>query len=274
MKKPVKKKKNHTALKVAALVIFLLILLAELVIFVIPQMLYRQQGETDFPDAEVTESPVVMPEATEPVPTEVEIAETTARETVAMNTAPAVEFPLTLEDGKLEIESLFQFDGINPDCGNEEKDNIATIMVKNTSEFFLIEAKVTLEMADGTIVDFAVTNLPAEKAAMVFSGDNAVLDEDIHCVKVSAEALWGETIAALPEEVAVSVDGVTITLENTTKRDIPEAIVYCHSLLGEEYFGGISYEYKVGKLPANETVTIEAPECIMGLAEVSRIVIN
>lgn len=260
--------------KMIALVVLCLILAVELWVFVVPQMLYKQQGDAAFPDAEVTESPEVIPEATEWAPTEAETEEAAAQETQPVNTGSVLDFPVLLEDGKLEIESLFRFDGINPDCGNAEQDDIVTVMIRNVSEIFLTEAEITLEMADGKTVKLAVTNLPAGKTAMVFSADNVSAKENVGCVDVTCEALWAETVVALPEEVAVSVDGVTITLENQTKNDIPELILYCHSLLDEDYFGGISYVYKVENLPAGETVTVEAPECIMGLAEVARITIN
>lgn len=260
--------------KMIALVVLCLILAVELCIFVIPQALYGQAGDMAFPDSEVTESPDLIPEATVWVPTDAETEETAAQETQPVNMGSVLDFPVLLEDGKLEIESLFRFDGINPDCSNAEQDDIVTVMIRNVSEIFLTEAEITLEMADGKTVKFAVTNLPAGKTAMVFSADNVSAKEDVGCVDVTCEALWAETVVALPEEVAVSVDGVTVTLENQTKNDIPELILYCHSLLDEDYFGGISYVYKVENLPAGETVTVEAPECIMGLAEVARITIN
>lgn len=275
MGKTVKKKKKQSAGKIILLVALLLLLAVELALFVIPQTLYRLQAEPETLEEEILE----IPEAeTEESLWENEEAPEAAEETAAEETADveyvATAFPLMLEDGKLEIESLFQFDGINPDCGNQEQDEIATLMVKNTSDIFLTEANIQLETNDGIRIRFVVTNLPAGKSAMVFSSENISIGTDVICTNVSCQALWGETIVPMPEEIDVSVDGITVTLTNQTGQDIPELTVYCHSLIGEEFFGGITYAYKVENLSANDTVVIETLECIMGLAEVVRIAMN
>lgn len=275
MGKTVKKKKKQSAGKIILLVALLLLLAVELALFVIPQALYRLQAEPETLEEEILEIPEAETEENlwenEEEP---EAEEETAAEETADVEYVATAFPLMLEDGKLEIESLFQFDGINPDCGNQEQDEIATLMVKNTSDIFLTEANIQLEMNDGTRISFVATNLPAGKSAMVFSSENISIGKDVVCTNVSCQALWGETIVPMPEEIDVSVDGITVTLTNQTGQDIPELTVYCHSLIGEEFFGGITYAYKVENLSANDTVVIETPECIMGLAEVVRIAMN
>ena len=185
--------------------------------------------------------------------------------------AEALVFPMLLEDGMLEIGSLFQSSGINPDFEDQEGTDIASIALTNTSEVMLSETTVIATLADGTEIRFCAAWLPAGKTAMVFAEDNIALPDDAVCVAVTCEAVWDETGHTGPEGVSASADGMMITITNDTAQDIPELIVYCRTPLGEEYFGGIAYEYKVTDLPAKGSTTILAADCIMGLAEVVRI---
>lgn len=250
-------KKNISKVRTVAVVLALTVALAVMVLYVMPHLLYRLSG------ADQSDNNNGMEGLT---------AGTTATELTNGVASSAVMLPLSLENGKLEIESLFQFDGINPDCDNQQGDNIASVLLKNTSELFLTEATVEVELSDGTKANFNVTNLPAGKSVMTFAVDNAPMSDAVFCVGVSSTAAWDSPIE--PDSIAVTVDGVTITLTNHTDKNIPEVIVYCRAPLGEEYFGGITYEYKINDLPANGTATIEAIECIMGLAEVVRVAVN
>lgn len=194
--------------------------------------------------------------------------------TQPVETQPALECPLVLEDGKLEIGNLFQYEGINPDCNYEEGSNVASAMLKNTSDAYLEEAKITLTLTDGTVVSFVVNDLPAGKTVMAFDIANTSAEAEALCTDVSCEARWNSDIIPLPEGISVAVDGVAVTLTNNTGRDIPELVVYCRSPLDEEYFGGVAYQYTINDLSANESATIEAWDCILGMVEVVRIAVN
>ena len=254
--------KKKKTLKAILLGLMLVLLAVVLVLFVMPQVLYRLHAD---PEAAQTE-PVQM---TEEVRTEAETPQMAQTEW----TGTAVELPLTLEDGKLQVESLFQFDGINPDSGNQEQDQIAAILVRNLSKEYLTEAEIVMELSNGVKTSFVVTNLPGERAAMVFSADNSTMKDSDFCVSASCKAQWDEMSGVMPEGIAVSVDGITVTVTNQTAQDIPELTVYCHSLLEEDFFGGITYTYKIENLSANAAAVLEVPECFLGMAEVVRIAI-
>ena len=260
-----KKKKKHTA-KVIAVVVVLIVALATLGVLVLPQVLYRLSGENEATDPVQTDPQTMQSEETDPGETAETPEETGPVVTVA--------FPLELENGDLVIESLFQYEGINPDCENQEGKNIASIMLTNASETFLEEAEISLKLSGGTVVNFCVTDLPAGRSIMAFSTENASIDGKSACVNASCEAAWAEDLNPIPEEVSVSVDGMVITLTNGTDETISELVIYCRSTLGEELFGGVVYQYMINDLPANGTATVEALECFMGMAEVVRIVIN
>lgn len=189
-------------------------------------------------------------------------------------TLPALEYPLILEDGKLEITNLFQYEGMNPDCNLEEGKNVASVMLKNTSNAYLEEAHITLTLVDGTELNFTVTDLPAGRTVMAFEVSNIAAEENARCADVVCSASWAEGIVALPEDISVAVDGVCVTVTNNTGHDISQLVIYCRCPLDEDYFGGIAYQYTINDLPANENATIEAWDCILGIAEVVRVAEN
>ena len=266
------KKKTKSTTKVISFVVLLVLIPAALGLF---RMLRGDSGAAD-----ASQEPETQTSQTETsqVPPLTEFPEAAGTQPASVPgetsvTAPsAIELPFLPENGKLEIMNLFQSDGINPDSDNQEGDNIATIAVKNNAEVMLIEATINAVLADGTEISFLAAHLPAGKTAIVFSRDNLPLADDAVCVSITCEAVWDETSQIMPEGVEASADGITVTIENHTAREIPELIIYCRSSLGEEYFGGIVYEYKINNLPPNESAAFQATDCITGLTEVIRIV--
>lgn len=194
------------------------------------------------------------------------------RDPTAEQPLPVLEYPMILEDGRLEIENLFQYDGMNPDCGDEEGKNVASIMLHNASNSHLLEADIHLTLEDGSVLTFHVAELPAQTSAMVFEKGNVSTEEKV--TDAVCTAVWDSAAEPMPEALPVTVDGVAVTVTNKTGRDISELVIYCRCPLGEEYFGGIAYSYTINNLPANESATVEAWDCILGMVEVVRIAEN
>lgn len=181
----------------------------------------------------------------------------------------AVEFPLSLEDGALEIESLFQFEGINPDCANREGDKTAAILVQNTSGLYLKSAAIWASLDDGSEVRFSVSDLPAGKGALVLSADHTQLADDRECTAFRADCVFDAEGSM--EGVSVSVDGTAITVTNETDKEITGIDIYCHGVFGDLYYGGVTYVYRIENLPAGERATITADDCVIGVADVVRV---
>ena len=252
-----REKKNKNKSGIIGLVLLLAVILV-LALAVMPRETHRSSGQETVLPEEQTET--VSPEVTDAATTAAALQE--------------VEYPVVLEDGRLLLESLFQFDGMNPDCALEPGSSIASITVKNVSEEFLTEAWLRLELADGRTVEFCVTNLPAGKATMAFAMDNTQLEGNAVCVDVSCDTVWDSMTEAVPEAVSVSVSGTTVTITNHTSQEIPALTIYCRDIFDEEYFGGKAYEYTVNNLSANGTATVEALDSILGLIEVVRIEVH
>lgn len=189
--------------------------------------------------------------------------------------AEKVEFPLTVEDGALELQALFQFSGVNPDRDYEEADNIAALELLNLSDAFLVRADLVLTMSDGTVYRFAVTQLPAGTRAMAFDLENQALSENAVCTDLSCEAEFIQPDDSVSSRLTWSVEGgIMVTVTNTSAEDLQNIVVYCRAPFGDEYFGGITYEYTIDELPAGESATVEAWECLLGEVEVVRVAIG
>lgn len=177
-------------------------------------------------------------------------------------------FPLELEGGKLLLENVIQFDGINPDCGNESGSNIATVSLTNQSGTYLRQAEISLTIDDGTILHFTVTDIPAGKSVMAFATDNSVLNKDASVADAGCKVEFDEDASLNDELVEVSVNGTHITLKNKTDMALTNLVVYCHCTLGNQYFGGVTYNYTINNLDVGKTTELDAADCILGLAEV------
>ena len=281
-KKKSKKRDNRTLL-----VIILLMIAIALAGFVIPTLLHFMKDSDPKDPVSLTEpalqdDPTDFDEVTEPMASDVAVVpaesnpieDTESTETEISNSFEAVTFPLLLEDGRLEIENAIQFDGFNPDCGNQEGYNIAALTVRNVSETYLSRAEISMTSDSGAVVQFVVSDLPSGKSTIAFATDNATTDAEVQYGDVVCSAVFDPDASMNEDMISVSVDGIQIVLQNNTDEQIDEVVVYCRSTLGDQYFGGISYMYTVNNLPANGTAEVAAVDCILGLAEVVRIVIN
>lgn len=180
-------------------------------------------------------------------------------------------FPYELEEGKLEVTSLFQYSGSNPDCGDEEGENIASLSVTNKSDEQLVSAELTAVLLDGTEIIFEIKDVPAGKSVMVFSRDNISYEMSNACESISCTAEFSGESAIMEDQIAIQVDETTVTLTNLTEQNLTDLTVCCHCLLDEDYFGGLTYSYPVESIAAGESITLQAEECYLGEAAVVRI---
>lgn len=193
--------------------------------------------------------------------------QTTASDSPSAPTEEALTFPLELENNQLLVNLPFSYDGLNPDCDFTEGRNIAAITVQNHSGQHLLQADVTLVAADGSELLFRIEHLPSDKRVTAFALDNAPLPADAAWVEARVSAQFTEHPSLRGSSVEISENGMLIDVTNSTDTELSNLKIYCHNLLGEEYFGGKSYPYEINNLPAGETVTVEALDCILGIAE-------
>lgn len=229
---------------------------------------------TELPESTAPETiaPTVQ---TEPEQTEEGIFPTEPEETIPTappGTIPEL-FPMELEGGCLTVHSLFPYSGMNPDAGLEFGENIAGLQLTNTSDEHISLAELTAVLDDGTELCFRVEDLPPGMSAMLFEPEGRTLDGDRYCVDLYGFAEFEED-PLQSELVAVSVDGIAVTVYNVSGRDLTDLRVACHGLLDGSCFGGITYIYDVASLPAGAVTVISAVDCILGETRVVRVEIG
>ena len=236
------------------------------------QTVPTEPPETTETTAPETTAPTVQ---TEPVQTEEGTFPTEPEQTIPTappETIPEL-FPMELEDGRLTVHSLFPYSGMNPDAGLEFGENIAGLQLTNTSDEHISLAELTAVLDDGTELCFRVEDLPPGMSAMLFEPEGRTLDGDRYCVDLYGFAEFEED-PMQPELVAVSVDGIAVTLYNVSGRDLTDLRVACHGLLDGSCFGGTTYIYDVASLPAGAVTVINAVDCILGETRVVRVEIG
>lgn len=182
-----------------------------------------------------------------------------------------LEFPYALENGKLEVSSLFQYSGDNPDCGDEMGEDTAALAVTNLSEQHLTCARFTAELADGTQLRFEVTDIPAGQTVWAFEAENTAYDLENTCLNMSCEASFEDVPPLAEDSLETEVSGTSVTLTNVSGAELTNVTVYCHCWFNEVNFGGLTYAYPVSSIPAGESVEIQAEECYLGEAAVVRV---
>ena len=194
--------------------------------------------------------------------------------TAGQTTAAAqetVQFPYTLEDDGLEITSLFQYSGNNPDCGWAEGTGISAVILRNDSGRYLETLDLTVVMDDGTELSFAVSDIPHGKTVWAFERENKAYDNTMEVTEIRYETKFREGNGLVPDQVTATVDGMNVTLTNVSGETLTGLEVRCHDILDGVYFGGTSYTYPVAEIPVDESAAVFAADCVMGEAGIARV---
>ncbi len=268
MGKVEKKGQSKVYVRIAVIAV-LAIALVIVVLFAMPRLLYRLSGD-DTADAAVeisTSGTDVTESGNAKEPTE-------SGDASSAGDPVAATFPMEVEGGKLRIEAPVPFDGWNPDCGDESGTNIASVVVTNLSDTYLVRGEISITTDDGQALNFVLTDIPTGGSVMALDTGNASVKMDTGYDSLICQAQFDDNTSAVAEGVTVLVNGSHITLQNNTESDIADITVYCHGLLGDRYFGGITYTYNVNNLTALGTAELDAQDCILGLVEVVRVTVN
>lgn len=150
-------------------------------------------------------------------------------------------------------------------------ESLASLELTNGTADYLSEAALVVTLTDGTAFTFSVSDLPAGGSVIAFSPENAVYDGSAACASISCTASFASGDQLLSEQVSCEVEGATVTVTNLTGEALRAVQVTCHDFVGDEIFGGCSYTYTIDSIPAGSSASLEAEDCLMGEAQVTRI---
>lgn len=186
----------------------------------------------------------------------------------------SLKFPYILEE-QLEVLSLSTATMPNPDAGGEIGENIASIELINSTGKFIELAEILVSLEDGTQFEFIVHDLPNAGKVQAFEVKNTVYEDKILCEKVEIIKLQTfEGDHLMSQAITIEEQETLVTLTNTSQSDLQDLTVICMCDFDGSYFGGTSYAYPVESLLAGESVTIDATDCYLGVADVVRIKAN
>lgn len=211
--------------------------------------------------AESTEQP--QPTET-PAPTSETAPETEAPTEPATTLPEGIAFPYVLEDGKLEIDSVFQYSGVNVDCNMEDGTDVGAIVLKNLSDTCLESLDLTVTLSDGTVLSFDIRQIPAGAEVWAFEKNNTRFNME-SCMGISAKAVFHED-GILGVNLTAETEGYQVTLANTGSTPLHGVTLYCHPILDGILFGGTAYSYEPGELAPGSSTDVLCIECFMGEA--------
>lgn len=184
---------------------------------------------------------------------------------------PKAVFPMEIEEGKLTIDSVFQYSGINLDYNDEICEEIGALQLTNTSEEYLESADITVKLADGNELKFRVEDIPVGTSVIAFEMENTVYDDEIFVGEVTADVSWQQAGPEAQDKIAFSVEGIRIVATNTSSENLQNVTVKYHCSLDGIYFGGKSFEAVLESVAPQESIDIEAIECYLGEAAVANV---
>lgn len=223
---------------------------------------HMSKGETDGTEDKTVETNLAD--------TEQETESSSAQE----ETEPQVvglTFPYELENGKLSVDSIFQFTGFNPDNQEQEGENIAALTVVNQSEEQVAFAEIQVRLDDDTRLTFEITDLPAGQSVMVFEKENKNYELDDVCLEITDTAEFENGTMLMEDYISVAEEGTVITLTNHSEENFSNLLLHCHCRINGVYFGGLTYSYPIAELPAGQSITVDATDCYLGEAAVVRV---
>ncbi|MCD8230373.1 MAG: hypothetical protein LUD14_00870 [Clostridiales bacterium] len=173
--------------------------------------------------------------------------------------------------GSLELSSVYTSSILNPDCGGEYAEEIASLEVTNSSDSYLISATLIATMSDGTEVNFAVYDLPAGATAEIFDTENQTLDSSVTCTSLvcTSEEYIDEDVL-LSDSIEMTVSGSDAIITNTGDSALTSLTVVYHCDMAGQYFGGTSYTITIDSLTAGGSYTL-SDSTLMGEVAVVRI---
>ncbi len=185
--------------------------------------------------------------------------------------ATALAYPEVEDSASLSLSSVYTSSILNPDCGGDYAQEVASLEVSNLSEHYLLSATLLAVMSDGTEVTFVLADLPAGARAQVFDVANQSLSDGVSCVSLSAvseEYLDGDVL--MSDAVAIAYSGADAILTNVSDETLTNLAVVYHCNMDGDYYGGVSYTVTVESLEAGASYTL-SDDALMGEVAVVRI---
>ena len=206
---------------------------------------------------------------------DISVADEGGNETTTPSVKPVKEpekfdFPVALDSENLELGSVFEYSGMNPDCEDVFAEEIGAIQLKNVSGKYMKSASVKVTLSNGDELNYLVQELPADMEIMAFDTSNMVYNDSYRVEDIQVSAEYGEP--ADPAMVSWSVNGSDITVENLSGQEVKNVVIYYHCMIDDLGYGGKAYEMSIEALQPGESITVTDSYCFVGDVNVVNVI--
>lgn len=172
------------------------------------------------------------------------------------------ELPYKIKNRDMEILSIGSYKGkFVEDGSDEEKDNVLSMVVKNTSKETISYGEINLKRK-GTNKDikFIITNLKPGAAALVMESTGKMnflsLDDYVYSRSIVSTE---DNSSYMEEKISLDIKDNKITVKNMTEENLNTVYIYYKNISsGNCYLGGTTYRIKFENVKGQRSVTSKA----------------
>ncbi|MBR3811290.1 MAG: hypothetical protein IKJ16_03030 [Agathobacter sp.] len=182
-----------------------------------------------------------------------------------------IQLPYELEDGKLQVQCLFQSTITNPDSDGSYIEDLASLEVTNTSKKHLQEATIQVVLDDGKELEFFMEEIPAGKSVWAFELSNKAFKTGQTITQIKCKSTFAEKTEIMEEQLEVLAEETLVSITNKSDKKLNDLELEFHCLFDKVYYGGKTYKYQIDTIKAGEHTSLDVWECYLGIAEVVKI---
>lgn len=175
-------------------------------------------------------------------------------------TVGGINLPYSIPNSNMEIISIGSYSGKFVEDGSDaNKDNILSIVVKNTSEKVIEYGEITMKISGKSeTIKFKVTNLKPGACDLVMESTGKIeFNPDDKYIYLSSKNNMINSMSTMEPKVSITTENKNITLENLSDENLNTVYVYYKNVSeGNCYLGGITYRAKFENVEAGKSITI------------------
>lgn len=168
--------------------------------------------------------------------------------------------PYTIPNKNMEIISIGEYSGKFIEDGSDiKKDNVLSMVVKNTSEDIIDYGEITMRVrGKNNTIKFEITNLKPGACALVIESSGKVeFNSEDQYMYISSKNNMISDFSMMEPEIDIITEDNKITIKNLTDKDLNTVYVYYKTISeGNCYLGGVTYRAKFEDIKSKKSASV------------------
>lgn len=168
--------------------------------------------------------------------------------------------PYTIPNKNMEIISIGEYSGKFIEDGSDiKKDNVLSMVVKNTSEDIIDYGEITMRVrGKNNTIKFEITNLKPGACALVIESSGKVeFNSEDQYMYISSKNNMISDFSMMEPEIDIITEDNKITIKNLTDKDLNTVYVYYKTISeGNCYLGGVTYRAKFEDIKSKKSDSV------------------